>query len=440
VRAVGSEGLRCCCVCAGKVNTDTHAMEQKAGGRLFGGVMVKSGYKMLLNMLGNQLTTGTAFKQTANTGLLYFNGRLLALMEASKPYEMRFTSGGERLQTTPGVCDLDAQLTHPMTAHPKVCPRTGEVMCFGYQSDAPPHMLYSLFAPTGRKLLTQEIHLPAPVMTHDMAITQNYSILLDLPLVFDTANILRNRFPFAYDAAHPARIGLLPRHGGPVEWFPVDSCNAFHTVNAYEDGASGEVVLHAGRYECEKDSYFEFNPAYLYEWRLRPGSGGQSKTERLLDRTPMEYPKINNEYMGMEYRYCYGVEPTSMGRTQWAVPSDGVAFAAVLKYDMRSGSVVDSWRPDDGTVFGELEFVPRVGSSHTPQAAENSQRSAEDDGYLVTFGTDVSKGHSFAAVFDASDVGKGPVTVLKTPQPVPLGLHGTWVPGEKMETAMRAWF
>jgi hypothetical protein len=43
---------------------------------------------MLLNMLGNQLTTGTAFKQTANTGLLYFNGRLLALMEASKPYEM----------------------------------------------------------------------------------------------------------------------------------------------------------------------------------------------------------------------------------------------------------------------------------------------------------------------------------------------------------------
>jgi hypothetical protein len=50
-----------------------------------------------------------------------------------------------------------------------------------------------------------------------------------------------------------------------------------------------------------------------------------------------------------------------MGRTQWAVPSDGVAFAAVLKYDMRSGSVVDSWRPDDGERPTTRPLLPPAG-------------------------------------------------------------------------------
>lgn len=43
---------------------------------------------MLGNIILNALRTGRTFKDTANTGLLFFNNRLLALMEASKPFEM----------------------------------------------------------------------------------------------------------------------------------------------------------------------------------------------------------------------------------------------------------------------------------------------------------------------------------------------------------------
>jgi len=420
------------------VNTDTHVQEQRAGRKLFGGVMCRSGLQMLGNMLGNTLTAGRTFKDTANTGLLYFNGRLMALMEASKPYEMRFGTDA-RLQTIPGYYDFDGQLTHPMTAHPKICPLTGEVMTFAYVADSEPHMLYSVFAPDGRKLLTQGIDLEKPVMTHDMAITENYSILLDLPLVFDVRNIMQNKFPFGYDPGHPARIGLLPRQGGSVEWFPVESCNVFHTVNAYEDSATGEVVLHGGRYECENNSYFEYNPAYMYEWRLTPGSKGRGKAEALLSDVPVEYPKINDDYTGMEYKYAYAVEPTSLGKLRdWSAPSEGIAFGNILKYDMRSGGVVDAWRPADGSVFGEVEFVPKVGSRHKP--TQGAPRSHEDGGYLVTFGADLKEGHSFVAILDAADLSKGPVATLQTPQPVPSGLHGTWVPGEDMEEALSAWF
>lgn len=144
-------------------------------------------------------------------------------------------------------------------------------MFFGYVAGSAPHMFYSVYGPNGQRVVTQGIDLGKPVMTHDMAITENYSVLLDLPLVFDPTNILsgfpspaqfswggdfqlylrilvrsvarspkcppllaENRFPFGYDPQHPARIGLLPRYGGRVEWFEVDTCNVFHTVNAYE--------------------------------------------------------------------------------------------------------------------------------------------------------------------------------------------------------------
>lgn len=63
-----------------------------------------------------------------------------------------------------------------------------------------------------------------------------------------------------------------------------------------QDEETGEVVVHGGRYRFEKDSYFEFNPAYMHEWRLTPNSQGQKKQERCLDDTPVEYPKINNQY------------------------------------------------------------------------------------------------------------------------------------------------
>ena len=78
-----------------------------------------------------------------------------------------------------------------MTAHPKICPRTGEAIAFGYSAESRPYMSYSVFSPDGRRVVSQPIDLEKPVMTHDMAITENYTILLDLPLVFDPANILR---------------------------------------------------------------------------------------------------------------------------------------------------------------------------------------------------------------------------------------------------------
>src|SRR3546814_16050117 len=60
---------------------------------------------------------------------------------------------------------------------------------------------------------------------HDCAITRNYALVFDLPVTFSMKSLLAGyRFPYAWNEAHPARVGLLPRAGAGSEivWVPVD--------------------------------------------------------------------------------------------------------------------------------------------------------------------------------------------------------------------------
>ena len=69
---------------------------------------------------------------TANTALQYHAGRLMALNEGDKPYAIRALCDGA-LETLGSMTFGDA-LKHPVTAHPKICPFTGEMLFFGCAS------------------------------------------------------------------------------------------------------------------------------------------------------------------------------------------------------------------------------------------------------------------------------------------------------------------
>ncbi len=61
----------------------------------------------------------------ANTSVLAHAGRIFALVEVAFPREIR------RDLSTVGPFDFAGKLTTPMTAHPKICPSTGELHFFG---------------------------------------------------------------------------------------------------------------------------------------------------------------------------------------------------------------------------------------------------------------------------------------------------------------------
>ncbi|MEO8163134.1 MAG: carotenoid oxygenase family protein, partial [Ilumatobacteraceae bacterium] len=137
-----------------------------------------------------------------------------------------------------------------VSAHSKVDERTGELMFFNYQTTEP-YMHYGVVDRMNELTHYANIQLPGPRLPHDMAITDNYSILNDCPLFWDENLIERGIYATQFHPELPMRIGVIPRHGQSkeIKWFECNSTFVLHWINAFEQG--DEIVL---------DGYFEYNP------------------------------------------------------------------------------------------------------------------------------------------------------------------------------------
>mmetsp|Transcript_45964 Transcript_45964/g.146729 ORF Transcript_45964/g.146729 Transcript_45964/m.146729 type:complete len:317 (+) Transcript_45964:2234-3184(+) len=263
--------------------------EDKANGRIYGGVLSSNGFQVLWSIIQNFVRTGTQFKDTANTSLVYHAGHLLALMEAGLPSKLAVGPGG--METVDPAFDYGGKLTHPFTAHPKVDPTTGEMFTFGYDMKEEPHVSYSIVSPEGEVTYSTGLNTGRPSMMHDYCITQQYAVLLDLPLIFKNENLIAGKFPVGYYPEDGARMGLVKKGTDEIQWFDIAPANVFHTANAYEDPATGEVVVTGGRSNTFRPPFYEFfNPGFMHEWRLDPQTG--AVTERRLNDRVMEFPKM----------------------------------------------------------------------------------------------------------------------------------------------------
>ncbi|KAM0230358.1 hypothetical protein ACHAPO_009353 [Fusarium lateritium] len=122
----------------------------------------------------NKYTDAVEFKvrTTANTNIFYFNKVLLAIKEDAPPFAMDPIT----LETF-GLHDFNGQLPSvTFTAHPKLDPKTGELVCFGYEAkgDGTPDICYYSIDPDGT--FNQTVWLVSPVvgMIHDFAVTKNW--------------------------------------------------------------------------------------------------------------------------------------------------------------------------------------------------------------------------------------------------------------------------
>ena len=139
----------------------------------------------------------------ANTHVVGHAGRILALEEGHVPYVL------DGLLDTVGPTDFGGVLTGSFTAHPKICPVTGELLAFGY-SPLPPYLRYLRVSADGQLVQTEEITVGGPTMMHDFNVTRNHVIFMDLPAVFDLELAMRGEMPIHWDDAYPARLGVMP--------------------------------------------------------------------------------------------------------------------------------------------------------------------------------------------------------------------------------------
>ena len=340
----------------------------------------------------------------ANTHIVRHAGRTLALVESSYPYEMTCEPGHE-LETV-GVYDYDGRLRTAMTAHPKICPTTGEMHFFGYGGLEPPFLTYHRADATGELSVSRPVEVGAHTMMHDFHLTAGHVVFMDLPVVFDKAQALSGvpGMPYRWTPEYGARLGVLRRDDphGVVRWFEIEPCFVYHSLNAHEEDDGRALVLHVIRYDTLGDGAHVTGHGSLCRWTIDLVAG--TVREDILDDRLAEFPRIDDRLAGLHARYGY------------AVTGNGSASGEIHRYDLHAKTTT-SHLLGFGHIPGEAVFVP-------------ADDAPGGDGYLMAFVYDAAADRSDLVILDAGDLAAAPVAAIHLPRRVPAGFHGNWLPDE----------
>jgi carotenoid cleavage dioxygenase len=391
------------------VRTDGFLAEQAAAGPLWAGIAEKPEWSPREDGWGAR----GRMKDSSSTDVIVHNGvALTSFYQCGDLYRL-----DPMTLETLGKADWHGAFPaqHGVSAHTKVDPRTGELLFFNYDTEAP-YLRYGVVDADDRLVHYTEVPLPGPRLPHDMAFTDNYAILNDCPLFWLPEALALGKYVSRFHPDLPTRLAVIPRRGtaADVQWFEAAPTYVLHWVNAYEEG--DEIVL---------DGFFQDDPVpaddgagslyqrlfrslaadrlqtHLHRWRLNLRTG-LAKEERLTD-TVSEFGMINAGAAGRPYRYTYAAS---------AVPG-WFLFSGIVKHDVVTGKE-ERYDLPHGVYASETAVAPRPGGQ------------AEDDAYLITITSDVERDLSECLVFDAARLTDGPIARVRLPERVSSGTHSTW--------------
>ncbi|WP_375463586.1 carotenoid oxygenase family protein [uncultured Methylobacterium sp.] len=343
---------------------------------------------------------------TVNTNVVDIGGRAFALVEAgSFPVELSETLEAQRYNP------FDGTLDGSFTGHPHRDPRSGESHAITYDGGIWDTVRHVVVSATGQVVRNVAIAVEHGPCIHDCAFTARFAIVLDLPVTFSMRAVLGGHlFPFRWNPAHRARVGLLPRNGGgaDITWCDVEPCFVFHVANAF-DGEDGRVILDVIAYPkvfASAGSGLDV-PGRFERWSVDPSA--RRVDRRVIDHTAQEFPRIDERRFGQRYRYAYTVSVPPDGNTQLT------GATKLYKHDLETGGrrVHDF---GDTHLPGEFVFVP---------AAVDA---GEDEGWLVGFVIDTASETTDLTILDARSFEAAPIAEVRLPHRIPPGFHGNWFP------------
>ena len=341
------------------------------------------------------------FKDLPDINVVRHAGRLLALAEGNRPFELTAELA------TVGPWLFDGGLPKGLCAHPKVDPHTGELVAFRYDFTEP-FLTWSVVGRDGTMAQPETaIEIDGTYMIHDCAITEHHLVLFVCPFRFDIAAAMRGQSVLAWEPERGTRIAVVPRDGSAVRWFDAEPFWVWHFANAFEDGTD-RIIVDFCRWEQPVLGGSELAPQGSVQRATLPLDGRPVRFDTLDDRVG-EFPRVDDRLLGRRHHrfHVAGVDPDQ--------PPPGVGMWNTLeRFDADTGHKVV--RRGGLVCFGEAVFAPRRDSAD------------EDDGYVMTYAYDTVTTQSTFIILDAADIAGEPVATLQLPQRVPFGLHGAWLP------------
>ncbi|RJG22074.1 carotenoid oxygenase family protein [Massilia cavernae] len=398
------------------VRTDKFKLEQEAGHALFGA------YR---NPWSDDPAVQGKNRGTANTNIVFHNGQLLALKEDSPPVAM----DPDTLETI-GNWDFNGKLSsQTFTAHPKIDPQTGEMVCFGYSATGvdTPDIAYYVVGPTGEIVHEVWIKSPYNCMIHDFGVTRDFVIFPIVPVVSSAERAKAGRPTFGWDGTKDIYLGVMPRRGTArdVRWFRAPNQFASHVMNAFNEGS--KVHIDMPRAESNMFPFFpdisgkpfdrERAAARVTRWTLDFNSKGDTFEARQMTSLVGDFPRIDDRYAMESYRHGY------LCVSDLTKPYDA----------LRGGSITGMFinclgHIDLATGKHEEYFVGPTSTLQEPVFIPKSATAAEGEGYLAVLANRHEELRSDLLILDAQRLADGPIATVHLPVRLRQGLHGNWVP------------
>lgn len=344
----------------------------------------------------------------ANVNVAKFCQEYVALTEV--PLPVRFDI--DTLKTL-GVFDYADRLPKANiwnSAHPHVDERNQQI--WNYYTDFGPRSHYQIYAmsqATGERQLRAKIPVETPSYMHSFALTENYIVLSEFPLIVNPLALLLSGKGFIqnyrWKPALGTRFTVISKKEGAVVCQPkAAACFGFHHVNAFElEGklcvdliaySDAQIIADLAAYGSNHPVSLQPSQLMRFEIDLERSAVAQS----VLCPHAFELPRIHPSMDGLPYRFMYAADLRNTGEQS----------RGIYKVDVHSKQA-STWS-EETCYPGEPIFLPRPHSSQ------------EDDGLILAVVSSQAEQKSFLLILDALTMQER--CRIYTPEIIPAGLHG----------------